>query len=72
MHITPSLMDVALSIATPIGASYDANIAYRDSPIELGERVLPAGLILLDMTDFDVILGMDWLLAYHAIVDCFY
>ncbi|XP_070055122.1 uncharacterized protein [Nicotiana tomentosiformis] len=29
-----------------------------------------ADLLLLDMTDFDVILGMDWLSLYHAILDC--
>ncbi|XP_019251318.1 PREDICTED: uncharacterized protein LOC109230253, partial [Nicotiana attenuata] len=26
--------------------------------------------LLLDMVDFDVILGMDWLSPYHAILDC--
>ncbi|XP_020528265.1 uncharacterized protein LOC110007981 [Amborella trichopoda] len=32
--------------------------------------VLPIHLILLDIQDFDVILGMDWLSTPHAIVDC--
>jgi len=27
-------------------------------------------LILIDMKDFDVIPGMDWLVSYHAIVNC--
>ncbi|XP_075077143.1 uncharacterized protein LOC142163888 [Nicotiana tabacum] len=27
-------------------------------------------LLLLDMTDFEVILGMDWLSLYHAVLDC--
>lgn len=29
-----------------------------------------ANLILLDMVDFDMILGMDQLSPYHAILDC--
>ncbi|XP_070037055.1 uncharacterized protein [Nicotiana tomentosiformis] len=29
-----------------------------------------ADLLLLDMIDFEVILGMDWLSPYHAILDC--
>lgn len=29
-----------------------------------------ANLILLEMADFDVILGMDWLASCHAMVDC--
>ena len=27
-------------------------------------------LIVLDLIDFDVILGMDWLASYHATIDC--
>ena len=34
-------------------------------------RELLADLVLLDMHDFDVILGMDWLASYHASVHCF-
>ena len=29
-----------------------------------------ADLVLLDVMDFDVILGMDWLSKHYAIVDC--
>lgn len=28
-------------------------------------------MILLNMNDLDLILGIDWLAAYHATVDCF-
>ncbi|WMV08049.1 hypothetical protein MTR67_001434 [Solanum verrucosum] len=28
-------------------------------------------LILLDMVDFDLILGMDWLSPHHAVLDCY-
>ena len=28
-------------------------------------------LILLQLHDFDIILGMDWLATNHALVDCF-
>ena len=34
-------------------------------------RELLADLVFLDMRDFDVILGMDWLASYHASVHCF-
>ena len=29
-----------------------------------------ADLVILDIHDFDVILGMDWLCKYHANIDC--
>lgn len=33
-------------------------------------RETTANLILLYIVDFDVILDMDWLSPYHAILDC--
>lgn len=39
--------------------------------IKIGGYELLANLIVLDMYDFDVILGMDWVAAYHASMDCF-
>lgn len=32
---------------------------------------MPVDLILLPMNDFDIILGMDWLTKYRAVLDCF-
>lgn len=32
---------------------------------------MTTNLILLEISDFDVILGMGWLAAHHAKVDCF-
>ena len=32
--------------------------------------VLLIDLIVLNMTDFDVILSMDWLALHHACMDC--
>ena len=39
--------------------------------IRLGEHEFKANLIILDIRDFDAILGMDWLASHHATVDCF-
>lgn len=45
---------------------------YKSCLIEIENKEFPADLVLLDMKDFDVTLGMDWLAAYHASVDCFH
>ena len=37
----------------------------------IGYREMTIDLVLLDLHDFDVILGMDWLASYHASVNCF-
>ncbi|TYK01415.1 ty3-gypsy retrotransposon protein [Cucumis melo var. makuwa] len=38
--------------------------------IEIGGHVIEVTLLVLDMLDFDVILGMDWLAVNHASIDC--
>ena len=37
----------------------------------IGGQEFLADLILLDIHDFDVILGMDWLSRHHATMDCY-
>ena len=39
--------------------------------IRLDEHEFVANLIILDIQDFDIILGMDSLASHHATVDCF-
>ncbi|TYK25733.1 pol protein [Cucumis melo var. makuwa] len=38
--------------------------------IEIADHVIEVTLLVLDMLDFDVILGMDWLASNHASIDC--
>ena len=67
----PGLMDYNLSVATPIGDSLVCNSMLKSCVIQIEDREMLTGLILMDMYEYDVILGMDWLVAYHASVDCF-
>ena len=43
----------------------------NNSRVIIGGQEFLTDLILLDIHDFDVILGMDWLSRHHAIVDCY-
>ena len=47
------------------------NSLLKSCVIQIKDREMLVGLILMDMYDNDIILGMDWLVAYHASVDCF-
>ena len=67
----PGLMDYDLSMATPIGDSLVCNSMLKSCVIQIEDREMLADLILMDMNEYDIILGMDWLVAYHASVDCF-
>ncbi|KAL6321014.1 hypothetical protein AAG906_011987 [Vitis piasezkii] len=64
-------MDFDLFVATPLGDFVVVNKILRDCCVMIGYREMTVDLVLLDLQDFDVILGMDWLASYHAYVDCF-
>jgi len=53
-----------------VGDSIVAKRVYRGCPISFPNRVTLVDLVELDMLDFDVILGMDWLHACFASIDC--
>ena len=42
----------------------------RVIPVRVSERKLYMDLIILDMYDYDVILGMDFLTKYNATIEC--
>ena len=47
-----------------------AELVCQCSPVFVEGRCLSANLVVLDLTDFDVILGMDWLSTHGATLDC--
>ncbi|KAH0685720.1 hypothetical protein KY290_017248 [Solanum tuberosum] len=66
----PEILDKPFSVSTPVGDSIVAKRVYRGCPVALPNRVTLVDLVELDMLDFDVILGMDWLHACFASIDC--
>ena len=42
----------------------------RAVSVMIADRELFCDLIVLDMTDYDVILGMDFLIRYGASIEC--
>ncbi|XP_043693046.1 uncharacterized protein LOC122643494 [Telopea speciosissima] len=60
-----------LCVSTPFGGMIETELVCESCDVEIMDRKLTTYLILLEMKDFDVILGMDWLAACHASVLCF-
>ncbi|XP_070046200.1 uncharacterized protein [Nicotiana tomentosiformis] len=56
-------------LSTPVGDSMVVDHIYRSCMVTFCGFKTRADLLLLDMTDFKVILGMDWFSPYHAILD---
>ena len=43
---------------------------YKNLAIHVGPQLLYTNLIVIKMSDYDVILGMERLNTHHAIIDC--
>ena len=68
--IEPKLLREPFAVSTPIGESIIARRVYYGCLVRVCGRDTLANLIELEMVDFDVIMGMDWLSSCYATVDC--
>ena len=60
----------AFRMVLPFGDIMLSSYWLRAVPVVISERELSVDLIILDMIDYDVILGMDFLSKYEATIDC--
>ena len=47
-----------------------SRFVFKEIPVKVAGRELPIALIVLEMVDYDVILGIDWLSKYNATIFC--
>ena len=57
--ITPDLLKVRYSVTVPSGEEMDSNQILRACSIQISDRTLYVDLVVLQMPNFEVILGMD-------------
>ena len=57
-------------VATPVGDFVIATPVYKNCLVVIYSHRTVADLIELNIIEFDIIMGMDWLAAYYANVDC--
>nr|GEZ23957.1 putative reverse transcriptase domain-containing protein [Tanacetum cinerariifolium] len=67
---TPTLLDHVLCISTPMQDSVRITHVYRNLPLQFDDKIRAISAFPLDMCEFDLILGMDWLTVHHATIDC--
>ena len=68
--VLPNVFHEPYSVSTLVGYFVLFKRFYRGCPISLPNRVTLVDLVELEMLDFNVILGMDWLHAFFASIDC--
>ena len=53
-----------------LGTRVSVDLICRDYELEISWILLTVDLRVMDMSEFDVILGIDWLTAYRVVIDC--
>ncbi|GAV65416.1 RVP_2 domain-containing protein [Cephalotus follicularis] len=71
LDVTPDCLSYTLDVSTPTGTCMYTDSVYRSCEMSMAGIPLYADLIVLPIHDFDVILGMDWLSAHRARMDCY-
>ena len=59
-----------LYVSSPLGIRARIGMICRGCELEISGTLLTLDLRIMDMSEFDVILGMDWLTAYRVVIDC--
>lgn len=67
----PEPLGYDLCVRTPLGCNIVVNTVLRDFKVAIENVEFSADLIVMPIRDFDIILGMDWLTAHRAKLDCF-
>ena len=69
IEIRPTECSIIVSLS--MGNSLITNRVYRGGKVTIANHEFEADLIVFDIHDFDIILGMHWLAKHHATVDCY-
>ena len=63
-------LEEPLYVSSPLGIRARIRKICRGCELEILGTLLIVDLRIMDMSEFDVILGMDWLTDYRVVIDC--
>ncbi|XP_042465609.1 uncharacterized protein LOC122048066 [Zingiber officinale] len=58
------------TVSLPSGEVLSISLEVKGCPLDFNGQTITVDLQVLEMVEFDIILGMDWLAMNHATVDC--
>ncbi|GKA71468.1 putative reverse transcriptase domain-containing protein, partial [Tanacetum coccineum] len=70
LDITPSTLDTSYAIEVSDGRISKTNVVLRGCTLGLLGHPFDIDLMPVELGSFDVIIGMDWLAKYHALIVC--
>ena len=57
-------------MSSPLGIRVRIRTICRGCELEISRTLLTVDLRIMDMSEFEVILRMDWQIAYKVVIDC--
>ena len=63
------ILDEPLHVSSPLGTKTRIDWICRGCELEISGILLTVDLQVMDISEFEVILGMDWLTAHRVVID---
>ena len=63
-------LEEPLYVSSPLGIRAIIGMICRSFELQISGTLLTVDLRIMNMSKFDVILGMDWLTAYRVVINC--
>ena len=70
-EILPMPLESNLGVSTPNSDIIVVDSVCKSCTLDVADREMVVDLVIMEMRNFDIILGMDWLAMYYATVDYF-
>ena len=69
LEVEVEALEEPLYVSSPLGIRARIGMICRDCELEISGILLTVDLRVMKMSEFDVILGMDWLTTYRVVID---
>ena len=63
-------LEELMHVSSPVRTRVSVDLICRGCKLEISWILLTLDLRVMDMTEFDVILGMDWMMTHRVVIDC--
>ena len=70
MGLKVETLEKPLYVSSSLGIKVRIDHICWDCQLEISGILLTMDLQVMDILDFDIILGMDWLMAHRVVIDC--